>query len=51
MSGMMEAGNGHEKTFVLRYCTTSSSSVGWNLNPGGSLSTPCLATTLGFVSI
>ena len=42
-SGMMEDGNGEEKTFLLRYWTTSSSSVGWNLKPGGSLKTPFLA--------
>lgn len=37
---MIEAGKGEERTFLLRYWTTSSSSVGWNRNPGGNLSTP-----------
>lgn len=41
-SGMIEAGNGKDSTLRLRYCTTSSSSVGWNLKPGGNLSTPFL---------
>lgn len=37
---MIEAGKGEERTFLLRYWTTSSSSVGWNRNPGGNLRTP-----------
>lgn len=39
-SGMMDAGKGQDWALRFKYCTTSSSSVGWNLNPGGSLRTP-----------
>lgn len=47
ISGMTAAGNGQEKAFLLRYCTTSSSSVGWNLKPGGSLTIPFLMKLIG----
>jgi len=40
---MTAAGSGRARTFRRRYCTTSSSSVGWNRNPGGS----CLGACAG----
>lgn len=40
MSGMMEAGSGDDEILDLRYWKTSSSSVGWNRKPGGSLMIP-----------
>ena len=42
-TGMTAAGSGRARTFRRRYCTTSSSSVGWNRNPGGS----CLGACAG----
>lgn len=44
-SGMTAAGSGRPNALRRRYCTTSSSSVGWNLNPGGNTTPPCLTTT------
>jgi hypothetical protein len=36
-SAMIDPGNGVDANFFLRYWRMSSSSVGWNLNPGGKL--------------
>lgn len=41
-SGMTAAGRGEERAFFMRYCRTSSSSVGWKRKPGGNRRTPFL---------
>jgi hypothetical protein len=46
-TGMTEAGSGRERALRRRYCSTSSSSVGWKRKPGGS----CLGASPAGISI